>query len=163
MPEQLLHLPDVDASVQQQRRRGRTQRVRRVDAPLNLPAVRRYLLYVRARKPLQVALDQQVHRRRCHRAVSQLFNSRVPPWPEERAAAQSRLPDVLGDGLGGGEVQLDGAALAALLADADRRLFIILVKAGDLQGATGREPDARIEVELQDRPVAIREHTVAGG
>ena len=66
------------------------------------------------------------------------------------------LGDVVGDRLGGGEVDADGAAAGAFLVDADGGAVGVVVDVLDAEPAAGGEPGPGIEVELEDRPVAVR-------
>jgi hypothetical protein len=133
--EQLLHLDDVHPGIEEQRRRGRTQRVRRVDAPLDLPhspILIRDLFFPHGRgEPRQVALNQVVHRDGADGRASGLLTARVQPGAKERPFGQLRLGDVGGNCLGCGEMEPDAAVLVALLVKRDGRLVAVLMEVLD--------------------------------
>ena len=54
-------------------------------------------------------------------------------------------------------MQADRAAAGAFLGEADGGPVGILVEVVDAEAAAGGEPGSRIEVELEDRPVAVVE------
>ena len=72
------------------------------------------------------------------------------------------LGDVVLDGLGGGEVEADGAAAGAFLRDAEGGAVRVLVEVLDAKPAAGGEAGPGVEVELEDGPVAVIEDRVAG-
>jgi hypothetical protein len=59
-------------------------------------------------------------------------------------------------------MQADGPALVAFPPQSQRGLFSLLPKILDQKIATRRQPNPAVEVEFDDRPVAVREHRVAG-
>ena len=73
------------------------------------------------------------------------------------------MGDVIVDGLGGGEMEADRAAPGALFGDADGGAVRVLVKVLDAEPAAGGEAGPRVEVELEDGPIAVIEDSVAGG
>ena len=96
-------------------------------------------------------------------ACAQLLAPRVQPGPEERPLCELRLPDVRRDGLGRRKVQPDPPVLVALLVERDGRLVAVLVEVFDLEPTGGADPGPAIEEELDDGPVPVVEHRVAGG
>ena len=70
VPEQVFHLDDVHAGVEEKRGRGRPERMRCVDAALNRRAVRVLLLFEGTGELFQVALNQQVRGRGLQRPIS---------------------------------------------------------------------------------------------
>ena len=61
------------------------------------------------------------------------------------------------------EVQPDAAVLVALLVERDGRLLAVLVEVFDPEATRGADPGPAIEEELDDGPIPVVEHRVAGG
>lgn len=61
------------------------------------------------------------------------------------------------------EVNADRAALVALLMQADGGFVSILMEVRDLQPTAGGQPNAGVEVELQDGAVAVIENGFSRG
>ncbi len=72
------------------------------------------------------------------------------------------MPDILLDGLSGNGIEADRAALVAFFMEADRRFAFIHVEVLHLETAAGGEPDAGINIELQDGAVPVVEDGFAG-
>ncbi len=95
-------------------------------------------------------------------ASSELLAPRVEPGAKERPLRELGLGDVRGNRLGRGEVQPDAAVLVAFLVERDGRLVAVLVEVLDPEATRGANSGPAIEEELDDGPVAVVEHRVAG-
>jgi len=79
------------------------------------------------------------------------------------AGGQSSFLDVLLDGLGGQEVQAEGAALVAFLMGPQGGLLSVLVEIGHLEPAGGTQPYSGVKKRLQERAITEVEDGIAGG
>ena len=60
-------------------------------------------------------------------------------------------------------MQADAAVLVAFLMERDGRLVAVLVEILDTEATRGADPGPAIKEELDDGPVPVVEHRVAGG
>ena len=158
----MLNRRDFHAVRQQQRRRRRAERVRRVKASLGDGPVRPGLHRHRAREPLEVAHDEPIHRALVHPSVRQGGAPRVPLRSKHLAGGDAGHIEILANGRRDREVDPDRTPTpsAALLLNPQRRVILVLVEVLDLKSATGRESGAGVQVELEDGPVAVGDHGV---
>lgn len=160
--EQVLHLSDIDAGVEQQRGGGSAQRVGSVGAAADGRAVLELFFSHRARHAVQIPLNHPVHRGRVHRPIGELLSAlRRGLGPEEGTGGQAGFFDVFNDRLRGIEVKPDRSALVSLLVQLERRLLSVLVKVRDLQPAACRQSNPGIEINLEDRSIAVIDQVVA--
>ena len=90
-------------------------------------------------------------------------------WLREFSRAKRAAPselclgDVRRDRLSRRKVQPDPPVLVALLVERDGRLLAVLVEVFDSEATRRADPGSAIEEELDDGPISIVEHRVAGG
>ena len=117
----------------------------------------------RPRQLCHVACNDSVHAGLAHGLVAKLIAVGRAASPENRPSRKSSFPKVFGKGLGGGEMDADGAVAVAFLVDGEGGLVAVLVKVSHAQPASGGKPDAGVEVGFEDGAVAEIEYVVAGG
>jgi hypothetical protein len=152
--EQFLDLADINAGVEQQ---GSGSSAERVGAEYP------HAFLNRTGQPGQIIGDDPVHAGLAHGVFAELVDTRRPARAEKRPAFELGLPDVLGNSLGGGEMDADGAVVVAFFTYGEGGFFAILVKVLDPEPAGSGEPYAGVEISLEDGAVAIVEHAVASG
>ncbi len=137
--EQFLDLDDVRPGIEEQRRRGRPERMRRIDAALDLrhgAVLIRHLFFLHRRgESGEVALDQVIHRDHADGRKTWLLAPRVEPGAKERPLRELRLGDVRRKCLSRGEMEPDATVLVALLVERDGRLVAVLVEVFDPEAA----------------------------
>ena len=79
----------------------------------------------------------------------------MAPGAEQRTAGQPDAFDVFVNGLGGGVVQTDGAALVAFLAQADAAFVSVLAKVADLEPAGG-QADSGVGLNLAKAKISAK-------
>jgi len=162
MTEQSLHLGDINAGIKQECSGGGSERMGRVDAPASCCAVDELNFFHRSWEILEVALNGAVHRHIVHCFRREFLARGIESRPKEGTACDLRFVDVLLNGLSRVVVQSDGPSFIALLMQADCCLVALDVKVRDFESATRAQPNARVEIELQDRAIAILNGQVAG-
>lgn len=81
---------------------------------------------------------------------------------EKRPGREAGVGEVLGDGIGCGEVYADGAAPVAFLVESERGLVAVLVEVAHAKAAAGAQADPSVEVRLEDGAIAVGEDALAG-
>ena len=147
--EQFLHIPNVDAGIEQQGSGGRPQGMRAVETRTFLD---------RPRQLRHVACNDSVHAGLAHGLVTKLIAVGRAPSPENRPSRKSSFPKVFGKRLGRSEMDADGAVAVAFLVDGEGGLVAVLMKVPHAQPAGGGKPDAGVEVGFEDGAVAEIEH-----
>jgi len=151
--EQFLHLPNVDAGIEEQGGGGRPQGMRAVEPCTFLD---------RSRQLCHVACNDSVHAGLAHGLVAKLIAVGRAASPKNRPALKSSFPKVFGKRLGSGEMDADGAVAVTFLVDGEGGLLAVLMKVPHAQAAGGGKPDAGVEVGFEDGAVAEIEYLVAG-
>lgn len=114
MPQQILHLDDIDTGVQQQGSRSSPEGVGSINAlPCHRSVVAGELL-CGAGEPVEVAADHMPHGPRRHGSYSELLTTRIKARPEEGTRSDAGLLDVLADRLRRMEVNAHGTASVSL-------------------------------------------------
>src|SRR6266849_4162659 len=106
--QQLLNLADIDARIQEQGGGGSAQ---------GMGAIEPRTFLDRPRELFHVACYDAIHAGLAHGLVTKLSAVNSAPGPENRSGLQARLRQVLGQRLGGGEMDTYGAVLVALFVD----------------------------------------------
>jgi hypothetical protein len=150
--QELLDLADINAGIKEQGGRSSAQGMGTVEPRAFLD---------RPRKPRHVAGDDAIHAGLAHGLVAKLVAVDRTPGPKNRSRLQARLCQVFGERLCCGEMNTNGAVLVAFLINRERGLLAVLMEVLDPQPAGGGEPDAGVEVGLEDGAVAEIEYLVA--
>ena len=115
------------------------------------------------RQPLEVAHQQPIHGRGIEGGLRQCLAAGVLLWPEERAIREPGPAVVIVNRISGGEVKANGSPAGRFLGEADGGPVGILAEVVDAEAAPGSEAGDRIEIELEDGPVAVIEDGITGG
>src|SRR5208337_1457906 len=101
-----------------------------------------------ARETLQVAHDEAVHRRGVEGGGGELLAAGVLAGPKERPFLELGLGHVIGDRLGGGEMDADGATSRPFLVDPNGRAVGVVVDVLDAEPAAGGETGPGIRCKV---------------
>src|SRR5689334_19586804 len=113
------------------------------------------------RQPFQVPLQNCPHAPGIHALVSQFLGTRMTTRAEERAARKLGAVNIFLNALRSGIMQPNRAAFIAFFLQPEASFAVLLPKIADLEPAASGKPDAGIEVQLDDGPVAVIQHGFA--
>ena len=150
MVEQVLDGFDGHAGVQQQGRRRRPDRMRRIHAHLDFLAVGQFFFMHSAGDALQIRHQHAVHAALAYAAGSEDIATPGPERAEEGTAFYPSGLDVLGDGLRRAEMYPLRFGARALELKPQRRFVTVLVEVGDIELAAGFDACPGVEVKLQN-------------